>query len=87
MDNSEKLIRALIDKLGYKVVEIFDRTETPVAYQHAFHDKDNLVIDISGQYKRGPDDCYYIKSSQDVKYQLIEKTEEAINHKWVNVND
>ncbi len=78
MNNYEKKLDALIDALGFDVETIVDRKETPISKQSgvnkiascAFGD---LVCDGQGAWKRGQDECYYLKPSLNADYKLTKR--------------
>lgn len=84
MNDTHKLLLAFIEASGFDVEKFVDRTETPISKQsgenmarmgrHTMSDVD-LAFDNKGKYKRGDDDCYYLKPSLNVDYKVTKKEE------------
>ena len=69
MNNTDKLLRAFIEASGYSIEEITDSRETPIAKHLAFIHPSVLVVE-HGAYKRGKDECYYLKPSKNIEYRI-----------------
>ena len=78
MTDEMKLLRAFIDASGYDVETIIDDRETPITKQMGFANQHNLVVDDSCAFKRGDDDCYYLKPSFNVDYKVTKKQDETV---------
>lgn len=79
-----KLLRAFIEASGYEIEKIIDRTETPISKQSGINritagsmsmKGSGLAVDSTGAFKRGDDECYYLKPSLNVDYEVTRKTE------------
>jgi hypothetical protein len=79
MSNTEKKLDALIDALGFDVEKTVDTRETPISKQSGLNRMavavltmgcNDLATTNGNEYKRGDDDCYYLKASLDVDYKL-----------------
>ena len=82
MNNTDKLLRAFIEASGYEIEEIVDIKETPISKQSGLNRltvstitmaRTDLAIDNNGEYKRGDDECYYLKASMEVDYKVTKK--------------
>ena len=86
MNNTEKLLRAFIEASGFDIEELVDTKQTPISKQSGLHritssaitmKNSNLVVESDGAYKRGDDECYYLKASFDVDYKVTKKVDTA----------
>ena len=86
MNNTDKLLRALIEASGYEIEKIIDTKETPISKQSGLNRiavsamtmvRTDLAIDNSGEYKRGDDECYYRNASMEVDYKVTKKEVES----------
>jgi hypothetical protein len=75
-------LRALIDALGFEVEKTVDTKETPISKQSGLNritastmtmTHNDLAIDNQGAYKRGDDECYYLRASMEVDYKLTKR--------------
>jgi hypothetical protein len=82
MNNTDKLLRAFIEASGFEIETLVDRKETPISkqlgeYGIASCDRygkiNDLVINGDGSYKRGDDECYYLRASLDIDYKVTKK--------------
>jgi len=96
MTDEMKLLRAFIEASGFDVKELVDTKLTPISKQSGMNRIAfgaltmgcNGLATISGnEYKRGDDECYYLKASLDVDYKVTKKkttrklcAEEILNH-------
>lgn len=86
MNNTDKLLRAFIEASGFEIKKIVDTKETPISKQsglnrifaNAFSAKNDLAINSDGSYKRGDDECYYLKASMEVDYKVTKKVTNTI---------
>jgi hypothetical protein len=85
MNNIEKKLDALIDALGFDVKTLVDRKETPIGKRMGesgitscvrYGKTNGLVINGDGSYKRGKDECYYLKPSLNIEYKLTKREDE-----------
>lgn len=83
MNNCDKLLRAFIEAQGYEVEVIVDREEIPISKYSGGQiildaglsiRNHKLVITNQGQYKRGDDDCYYLKALMNTDYKVTKKS-------------
>lgn len=84
MNNTDKLLRALIDALGFDVEKIITHNETPITKQMGelkiFQGRSNsngddglVTVGNHGPYKRGDDECYYLDGGTDIDYKVTKK--------------
>jgi hypothetical protein len=82
MNNTDKLLRAFIEASGYEIEKIVDTKLTPVSKQSGINrinssiytlTHNDLAMDCNGAYKRGDDECYYLKASFAVDYKITKR--------------
>ncbi len=82
MNNCEKLLRAFIEASGYSIEKLVDRKETVISKQSGINritisalscGVSGLVVDNTGAFKRGEDECYYLKPTLDVDFKVTKK--------------
>jgi len=76
---NDKLLRAFIEAQGFEVKEIVDTKETPIPRRSGLAVHHNLAVDNQGAYKRGEDECYYLKASMEVDYKLTKREDTALS--------
>ena len=81
MNNTEKKLDALIEALGFDCEKIITHNETPISNQSGMarielircgRVVEDLVI-VSGKYKQGDDECYYIANDPVIDYKVTKK--------------
>lgn len=83
MSNIEKKLDALIDALGFDVEEIETRIQSPIPKNigelEIFYSRGHELDSSGGDYKRGPEDCYYTNEYDITNYKLTKKSQ-TIKH-------
>lgn len=73
MNNTEKLLRAFIEAQGFEIERIVNTKEVSIPRNSGLAVHHNLAVDNQGAYKRGDDECYYLKASMEVDYKVTKK--------------
>ena len=79
MNNTDKLLRAFIEASGFEIEELVDTKLTPISKQPGMNRiaagalamRCNELVTVNGnEYKRGDDECYYLKPNLDIDYKV-----------------
>jgi len=87
MNNTDKLLKlleAFIEASGFDIETIVDTKLTPISKQAGVHmiatRRYSELETINGnEYKRGDDECYYLKSSLDVYYKVTKEINKSVS--------
>ena len=82
MNNTDKLLRAFIEASGFDIEKLVDTKLTTISKQSGINRitssamtmRESGLATVNGnEYKRGDDECYYLKPSLDIDYKVTKK--------------